>query len=227
MRLYREGERSVGICENCKAKVHTRMEYRDFTPPGSDVTVPDVLVSVCERCGEVDSIPHQSTPKINEYCKTRDRHREAIECRVSRTAEDAVDLMTAMIGGERGATRQALFRFYLYRMAQDVELARAVKRSVLEGGDESAREERRISLKVPGHRWRSIWEAAQAAGIASKSELVRGVIGLACSDFEVAGATLGHRPRPAGVSIQEVEADLDAAAKERRGGLKLLAEHMA
>ena len=73
MRLYRSGDRSAGICEHCQARVNIRMEYRDYTPSGWGVTVPDVLVAVCERCGEVVGIPHQSTPRINEYRRGQGR----------------------------------------------------------------------------------------------------------------------------------------------------------
>jgi YgiT-type zinc finger domain-containing protein len=67
MKPYQEGDRSAGICETCRSKVTTRMTSRHYTPAGRDVAVPDVLVAVCERCGDVVGIPHQSTLKINEY----------------------------------------------------------------------------------------------------------------------------------------------------------------
>jgi hypothetical protein len=65
MRFFQAGDRSVGICEHCRRKVATRMEYRDYAPTGWNVTVADVLIAACEACGAVVNVPHQSMPKIN------------------------------------------------------------------------------------------------------------------------------------------------------------------
>ena len=66
MHLWREGDRSVGICERCRKRVNTRFERRTFPMERPRVDVPDVLVSVCDECGDIVDVPHQSTPKIAE-----------------------------------------------------------------------------------------------------------------------------------------------------------------
>ena len=67
MNLYVAGDRSAAICERCRRRVETRMEFRDYMPPGWTRLVPDVLVAVCVVCDEVVAISHQSMPTINRF----------------------------------------------------------------------------------------------------------------------------------------------------------------
>lgn len=57
MMEYSEGSRSSGICPRCKHMVITRMQWRDYPPV--------VLVAICQECGDIVAIPHQSTAAIN------------------------------------------------------------------------------------------------------------------------------------------------------------------
>lgn len=184
MRLYQAGDRSAGVCEACKSRVTTRMEYRDYTPSGWDVAVPDVLVAACERCGRVVGVPHQSTPKINEYRKDKDAGQESIEARIPRVLDEIVDMVTAALGGDRRAIRPAIFRYYIHQMADDPEVVEAVKASSAESIS-SGRAEGRVSLKVLSHQWAPAWTAAREAGIRNKGELVRGIVVLAARDFGI------------------------------------------
>ena len=188
MRLYQAGDRSAAICETCESKVTTRMMYRDYTPTGWDVTVPDVLVAVCENCGAVAGIPHQSTPKINEYRKEKDSAKEGVEARVPRGIEEALELITASIGGDPKYVRPAIVRYYLHLMTKDPELAKAIK---LESAKPLAtgKAERRLGVKVPRQNWVPAWSAAKAAGISSKGQLLRGITLLAADDFQITQAS--------------------------------------
>jgi len=214
MKLYQAGDRSAAVCEHCKSRVAVRMEYRDYTPTGWEVTVPDVLVGVCERCGRVVSIPHQSTPKINEHRKAEDDAREAVECRVSRAVEDVVDLVTAALGGDRNALRPAIIRYYLDLVARDPKLAEAIGRGADEAGAKRQKNDRRFTIKVQKHQWGSAWAAAREAGVTSKGQLVRGIVGLAARDFRVSA--------PDGL-LAPVDAGSAKASKARREGLASLA----
>lgn len=160
------------------------MEYRDYTPSGWDVTVPDVLVAVCERCDEVVGIPHQSTPRINEHRKDKATDRQAIEGRVSRAVEDAVELVTAALGGEPKSMRPAIFRYYLNLMATDRGVAEAVRlgstKPIAKG-----KADRRLSIKMLRHHWEPAWIAARSVGITNRGQLLRGVAALAADDFQI------------------------------------------
>jgi hypothetical protein len=184
LKLYQAGDRSAGICESCRHKVTTRMVYQNYTPKGWDVTVPDVLVAVCDECGEVVGIPHQSTPKINEYRKEKVSSRAGVEARVPRAIAEAIELVTAALGGDAKSVRSAVIRYYLNLAAKDPKVARAIKlgsmKSLAKG-----KADRRLTVKVQPHQWDLVWIAAKAAGITSKGQLLRGVAVLVAEDFQI------------------------------------------
>jgi hypothetical protein len=185
MKFYRAGDHSTGICEACRSKVVTRMEYRDYRPPDWDVTVPGVLVAVCDKCNQVVGIPHQSTPRINDYRKVKpDTHSTvSIGARVPREIEEALDLVTVTLGGPAKAIRPAVIRYYLTQMGKQTEVAQAVKRqaaSIVKGPAN-----RRIVVKVTSGQWAKVLKASKRAGIKSKSDLIRGVALLAAEDCQI------------------------------------------
>lgn len=185
MKFYRAGDRSAGICESCHSKVATRMEYRDYSPPGWDVTVPEVLVAVCETCDQVVSIPHQSTPRINEYRKAKPETESTvtIEARVSREIDEALDLVTVTLGGSAKAIRPAMMRFYLAQMGSKPIVAEAVKKrsiSLVKGPAD-----RRIVVKLTHRQWVQVQKASKMVGIKSRSDLIRGVAMLAAEDCRI------------------------------------------
>ncbi len=195
MRLYQSDDRSTGICEACRAKVTTRMMYRDYRPTGWDVTVPDVLVAVCDRCGEVVGIPHQSTPKINEYRKEKVSSREVIEARVPRGILEALELVTASLGGEPKLVRPAVIRYYINLLADDPKVAQEIKKGSMKPLA-TGRANHRLSVKIPRRYWETAWTEAKAAGIANKGQLLRGVAMLAADDFQISADGLGEQTHP-------------------------------
>jgi hypothetical protein len=184
MRLYQDGERSAGICERCRSKVTTRMVYRDYVPTGWDRLVPDVLVAVCDQCGQVVSVPQQSMPRVNEYRKELHPAREGVEARVPRGIVEALELVTATLGGEPKVIRPAVLRYYLNLLAEDPKVARAVKEHSLRGLA-AGKAVRRLSVKLYPRQWENAWSAARAAGIANRGQLLRGIAALAADDFEI------------------------------------------
>lgn len=63
MMNYVVGDKSKAICEK-DGVVHTTFEVRDLPFDDGSGIVRDILVSVCDECGEVVAIPSQSTPEI-------------------------------------------------------------------------------------------------------------------------------------------------------------------
>jgi hypothetical protein len=186
MKLYRAGDRSAGICEQCHSKVFTRMEYRDYTPPGWSVVVPEVLVALCERCDHVVSIPHQSTPRINAHRKTKSEKDlvSSIEARVPREIDEALDLLAVVLGGEAKSIRPAVIRYYLAQVASKIAVAEAVKNRSARTMTGAA--DRRIAIKLQVGLRSRVMKASRAVGIRSTSELLRGVAVLAAEDCKIA-----------------------------------------
>jgi len=116
MHLWKAGDKSAAICEKCQKKVTTTFEYRTLELESPRAAVSDVLVAVCDECGEVAGIPHQSTPKI---AAARDRELVKFEARVPRELEDALGLIAAKFHARPDALSAPLFRFYLREVGRD------------------------------------------------------------------------------------------------------------
>jgi hypothetical protein len=211
MRLYQPGDRSAGICEHCRRKVSTRMEYRDYTPTGWKATVPDVLVASCESCGAVVNVPHQSMTKINAH-RSAPPALETIQARLPRVLEDALGLVTAILGGQAKAVQPAIVRYYLTRVAEDPMVATAVRLASAQPIAQGLADGR-LAVKIAHHQWKSVQAAVRAAGFTSKSQLLRGIVVLAAEDCKI------------DLRRQGVDAPrFDEAARTRFNDLKTLAK---
>jgi hypothetical protein len=190
MHLWREGDRSVGICERCRKRVDTRFERRTFPMERPRVDVPDVLVAVCEECGEIVAIPHQSTPKIAE---ARARELTKVEVRIPHELQDLLGLVAAKFAVRVEVLCAPLLRFYLREISRDAKmatLARLLAQDRLASGPNRGR----ISLCLAKPLWDGAWSQAKQAGITEKSEVVRGVIVAAAIDAGVDTPRAGLKP---------------------------------
>jgi hypothetical protein len=190
MRLWREGDRSVGICERCEKRVTTRFERRTFPMRRPRVDVPDVLVSVCDDCGAIVAVPHQSTPKIAE---SRRRTLEKIEVRIPLELHDLLGLLAHKFSTRVEALSAPLLRFYLGEVGRDTKMAALACRlshEPLALGPNKGR----ISLALEKGLWDAAWERAQQAGIKERSEVVRGIILAAALDAGLDRPRTGARP---------------------------------
>jgi len=190
MRLWRENDQSVGICERCQKRVNTRFERRTFRMERPRVDVPDVLVSVCEVCGEIVDVPHQSTPKIAE---SRRQALEKLEVRIPLELQDLLGLLAHKFATRAEAFSACLLRFYLGEVGRDAkmaELARRLAQDPLALGPNKGR----ISLSLEKALWDAAWERAKQAGIKERSEVVRGIILAAAIDAGLDRPQAGTRP---------------------------------
>lgn len=64
MKLFKEGDKSKAICSSCEDVVSTTFKYRDVPFSDGVGCVKNILVSVCDCCGQVVATPPQSTPTI-------------------------------------------------------------------------------------------------------------------------------------------------------------------
>jgi hypothetical protein len=178
MHLWKEGDRSAAVCERCRKRVATRFEYRTFGLSKPKVDVPDVLVAVCEECGEVAGIPHQSTPKIREA-----RRRDLIKfgARVPLQLQGALGLVAARYEARPEAFSAPLIRFYLREVGRDAGAA-ALVRDLARDPIARGRRRGRISVGVDKRLWDDAWRNAQGAGIRDRSELARGLLVAAALD---------------------------------------------
>ena len=179
MRILREGEREEGLCPACEAWRPIRYEYRTVHLEESDVDVDGVLVGVCEECGEMVSIPPQSTPRLRE---ARGGKEHTVEARIPRHLDDVVFVIAEKLGAPAAALRAAIVRYYLNELRHNARTARRIERlarSELASGPRDAR----ISLRVDRGLWETAWATAREAGLESQADLIRGVLVAAKEDL--------------------------------------------
>lgn len=173
MHIWREGDRSEAICHGCRKRVETRFEVRSVRLPESGIDVPDVLVAVCDACGETAAIPAQSSPKLKE---ARERRKpEELEARIPTHLDDVVHLLAEHYAAAVASFRPSLLRFYLREVAGDRAFARRVK-TLSETELARGRARARVSLRAPDELLRSAREGAREAGIPSDADLIRGIL---------------------------------------------------
>lgn len=65
---YKEGDKSKSVCSTCKTIQPTTMTMRDV-PTDRDPSdiVRDIMVGVCDACGDVVSTPQQSASKLRAH----------------------------------------------------------------------------------------------------------------------------------------------------------------
>jgi hypothetical protein len=63
MKILSTGDKGKGICHKC-GLVETTFRYRDVLLKKSKKIIPNILVGVCDNCGDTISTPAQSTEAI-------------------------------------------------------------------------------------------------------------------------------------------------------------------
>jgi hypothetical protein len=67
MHLLNEGDKSKSVCYKCNKIVDTTFRFDEYKIPGTDKVAPRILQGFCDICGELVSIPHQSTYEIRKF----------------------------------------------------------------------------------------------------------------------------------------------------------------
>ncbi len=178
MRLWREGDESVGICERCKKRVSTRFERRALQLERPRISVPDVLVAACTECDKVVAIPSQSSPKLNQ---ARTEEMRKLEARIPKHLEDVLGLIAAEYGRTDKEFRASLLRYYLNEVSKHRGLANRVKKKAL-SDLALGKANGRISLRIKKSLMESAWRMAREVGIVRRSTLLAGVIVMAKED---------------------------------------------
>lgn len=150
MKFFHAGEHSRAICETC-AKVHaTTFVYRDVPFSDAPGTVKDILVGVCNGCGQVVSIPAQSTAAIRS---NRERATESIEALLPASYVEALDLACHTIDPLASLDlRKRVLLFYVHQFAVGaINIARLKKGRALSSSatpENSGAVRKRLSFKI-------------------------------------------------------------------------------
>lgn len=142
IKILKVGDKSKAICKSCKAVVPTTYKLRDVPFDDGDGEVKGVLVSTCDACDTICSLPHQSTPAVKKALEIK---RKPIECKVPAHMIDILNLACNEIGCEIDFKNQ-MFKYYINKIANDddalSELSQNAANDLING-----KSDKRISLK--------------------------------------------------------------------------------
>lgn len=189
MRVLQEGDTGTGLCPRCEERVPIRYEYRPFQLEETDVEVENVLVGVCEQCGERVTVPAHSTPKLKA---ARRKKEETVEARVPRPLEDLIYAVAAEVGTSASEFRNQLIRYYLLEIGEKAETARRVGK-LASSELAQAKKKARISVRVDASVLAKAMETAAEQGVHTQADLVRGLLLAGAEDVLEGRATRRRR----------------------------------
>ncbi len=177
MKLHYPGEKSRAVCET-DGLASTTFAYRDVPFSDRSGVVKQVLVGVCDRCGEVVSIPPQSTPAIKG---AGDKAGVSIEAVLPAMYLDALDLACYRIDpGVSQDFRKRLLMYYVHRYASGKMTPRRVAKirnnvsaEFHKGVQSTVR--RRLSMKVSPTMSRCVDKLLDATRL-TKTELFKSLV---------------------------------------------------
>ncbi|GKW11244.1 MULTISPECIES: hypothetical protein [Pectobacterium] len=170
MKIFKVGDTQSIICNTCQSLETATFQLKDVPFSDNSGVVRQVLVGVCNRCGNVATIPHQSTPMIK---KALDVQRKALESRVPAHMIDILNLASCELGGEPDFI-PTLMKYYLHTLAADRIAAQDIPR-FLQSDLAKGKSEKRLSLKGR-HVAADIDELKAATNISSTTDLLKGIV---------------------------------------------------
>lgn len=125
MKFYKENDKSKAICNKC-GLVNTTFKIRDVPFSTKNGCARGILAGVCDKCGEVVSVPQQSAPRIKEYMQTS---KKSIEVRLPRHL-----LYILIVAGDTLKARQPntfshfLVKYYIHNLNADKRKCKSLKK---------------------------------------------------------------------------------------------------
>lgn len=198
MKIFKLGEKSKGVCNDCKKVVSTTFKLCTVPLSSGKGSASDILAAACDHCGHIVSIPQQSTPRIKEALNTK---KHSIEVRLPRHLLDILLLASDRFEiGNPEQLKDSLIRHYIGRVESDKELIKSIKK--LSQSNFAKGAGYRLSLKVNDAIFER-FERIRKSTALNKTQIVKGLILLINEDI------LQH---PLKKRLSEVESALLASA---------------
>lgn len=179
MRIWKEGDRLEAVCERCGDVCDATYRYRTVRLRETGVDVPNVLVGICDVCDEVVAIPDQSAPRLKE---ARERQTVKVPLRMSRELDDVLHLVADRFQAAADLFTGMLVRYYLHEARTDPELLSRAAR-LAHSPLATQPQQVRASFYVGTELLETMDARMREAGIAGRSELIRGLIIAAKEDL--------------------------------------------
>lgn len=172
MKIWKDGDKSRGLCPSCQRKTNIVFQRRSVTQSAPAVTAEAVLVAVCQECDGIAMIPHQSMPKLREAIQNP---KETLNVRIPAHLEDVLYMLIDRVAhGWKNGTSPVL-KYLLHEFGNNPKYARRVKDHLedeLAQGNAGAD----VSVRVPSYILLAADQMAKLVGIANRSEVVRGIL---------------------------------------------------
>lgn len=175
MKLYRAGEKSLGMCFHCQTSRDATFHYRDVPFSDGSGIVKDILALVCNTCDNVIATPAQSTPAIKA---ARETAIKPIEVSLPASFIEALDLAAFRIDHQATTEfRKRLLAYYIHRAAESDQPAEAfaerVRKSTVRFDNEAPK--RRLSFKVTPRLNDEIDKIVEKSNL-TKSDLIKSLV---------------------------------------------------
>lgn len=177
MKLFLEGDKSKALCERCACIVQTTFKRRDVPFSDASGVAKNILVAVCDRCGDMVATPAQSTPAI---ARARKEALDSLEANLPAVYVDVLDYAAHVI--DRGAStdfRRVLLAYFVRRAATDkrapARLKKAHARAIEKYPEPRGIARRRLSMKIP-HRMTEELQKLEEQTALNTTELLKSVV---------------------------------------------------
>lgn len=177
MRIFKEGDKSRALCSHCKKQVSTTFQVKTTTikDGGDSYRVPDVLVSVCDICEDVVSVPQQSFAAVAEVRKKAEK--ETLDFRVPRHLLDVLNSSIVELGVETSSDlRSQLFRLFVASISEKPKikerLNKNLKSDLLKG---TFKRSSRLTIKVSSQLGELFEGMKEASGL-NKTQVLDSII---------------------------------------------------
>jgi hypothetical protein len=180
MKILHEGDTERALCD-VDGWVSVTYRYRDVPFSDGSGVVRDILVGVCDSCGEVISFPPQSTPPI---AAARRRATLSLEANLPASYVDALDAAACRVDTQANTEfRKRLLMFYLNRYARgDEEIPELVRFAEGSGRVPALGPHRRLSFKLSEQAQTRLDDVLQRTGL-SKTQLIKALIDKIADDI--------------------------------------------
>lgn len=177
MKLFLEGDKSKAICARCEAIVQTTFMRRDVPFSDASGLARNILVGVCDCCGDVVAIPAQSTPAI---ARARKETLDSLEASLPAVYVDVLDYAAHVIDKKASTDfRRVLLAYFVRKAANDrrapARLKKAHARAIARYPESRGNARRRLSMKVP-HRMTEDLKKLEEQTELNRTELLKTVV---------------------------------------------------
>lgn len=177
MKLYVEGEKGRAVCARDGLSGMT-FRRRDVPFSDGDGQAKDILVGVCDACGEVIAVPPQSTPAIKA---AREKAVLPIEANLPAVYLDVLDLACYRIDPSASQDfRKRLLLYYMVAASGNKSLVKRIRANLTQldrafQAGETSKIRRRLSMKVTASLSERVHELMAATRL-NKTDLLKALV---------------------------------------------------